>query len=152
MQCTLSKIYHFKSTYFCTFKHLLKMKYGSSLFRYIHKNNKTSRAYQMTTGPGHSNVDPQALIQCVHPLDIQYPHYSISLHRVLHRVAVSTIFKVFGMTQSRVDQNPRPSTLRANTLPLPWPTQSVRYTHIHLYIFVCIKSNKNKDKKLSIRT
>ena len=62
--------------------------------------NKTSRAGRMTTGPGHSYVDPKAHVhECVRPLDIQYPSYSISLRGVLHRGSVSTIFKVFGMTR-----------------------------------------------------
>ena len=47
-----------KSTYFCTLKHLFKLKYGSPLLRYTNKNNKTSKAGQMTAGSGHSNVDP----------------------------------------------------------------------------------------------
>ena len=39
-------------------------------------------------------------VYSVHPLDIQYPPISL---REVHRVAVSTIFKVFGITRPRVD-------------------------------------------------
>ena len=66
----------------------------------IEEKNKTSRAGQMTIGPGHSYVDPKLSytnIYSIHPFDIQYPPYSISLRGVLQRGAVSTIFKVFGM-------------------------------------------------------
>ena len=35
-----------------------------------------------------------------------------------HREAVSTIFKVFGMTRPRMGQNPRPPELIADTLPI----------------------------------
>ena len=46
-----------------------------SLLGYCHSNkrmNKTSRAGQMTTEPGHSYEDPYAIIHlCVHPLVIQ---------------------------------------------------------------------------------
>ena len=50
--------------------------------------NKTSRVGQITTGPGHSYVD-----LCVHPLDIQYPTYSIPLRGVLYRGAVVPFLK-----------------------------------------------------------
>ena len=39
----------------------------------------------------------------VHPTDIQNSPYSISLWGVLHRGAVCTIFKVFGMTWPHVN-------------------------------------------------
>ena len=61
----------------------------------------------MTTGPGHSYEDlyGSRTLMCTPVRYIQYPHYSISLRGVLHRGAVSTIFKVFGMTmtQPRLD-------------------------------------------------
>ena len=68
--------------------------------------NKTSRAGQMTTGPGHSCVDYRPIcsrillyiLYSIHPLDIQYVPFSISLCGALNRGAVSTVFKVFGMT------------------------------------------------------
>ena len=34
--------------------------------------------------------------------------YNISLFEVSHRGAVSTLFKVFGMTQPKIDLNPEP--------------------------------------------
>ena len=43
---------------------------------------------------------------------------NLTLRVVLQRGALSTIFKVFGMSWPQVDQNPRPPALRANTLPL----------------------------------
>ena len=49
-------------------------------------------------------------------IDIQYPPYSFSLHVVLNRGSVSTIFK--SLWYDLAPGGLEPKTLRANTLPL----------------------------------
>ena len=55
-----------------------------------------------------------ATLQLMHPRFL--PNSNLLKCEASHREAVSTIFKIFGMTRSRKDQNPRPPPNSKRTL------------------------------------